>query len=61
MVAVVFVALWLPLVGWLLAIEAMDHPGRPQTIMDYIGFYLGSTVFVAIPSAVAILILKNRT
>ena len=49
LVAMVFVALWLPLSRWLLALEAIDRPSKPQTGTEFVGFYLGSTVLVGLP------------
>ncbi|QDU90496.1 hypothetical protein Pla175_39010 [Pirellulimonas nuda] len=45
----VFVALWVPISNWLLALEAMDHPTTPQTTLDYVGFYVGSIAIVGFP------------
>lgn len=49
LVAMIFVAIWLPLTRWLLALEAMDHPNKPQTAADFVGFYLGSTLLAGLP------------
>ena len=59
LVTMVFVALWLPLSRWLLALEAKDHPTKPQTTADFIGFYLGSLALIVIPM-VLILAVKGR-
>lgn len=60
LVAMGFVTLWLPLSKWLLALEAMDHPNKPQTIADFIGFYLGSITLVGLPSVWIAVCMKNR-
>ena len=54
LVTMVFVALWLPLSRWLLALEAKDHPTKPQTTADFIGFYLGSLALIVIPCVLLI-------
>ena len=51
MVVMTMVALWLPLSSWLLAWEALDHPNKPHSTADFIGFYLGSLTAVGFPLA----------
>jgi hypothetical protein len=51
--AMAFVAIWLPLSRWLLALEARDHPQKPQEWYDVVAFYLGSTVLAIIPIVAA--------
>ena len=60
LIAMTFVALWLPLSKWLLALEAMDHPNKPQSTADFIGFYLGSITLLSIPLAWIAGRMKNR-
>ena len=61
LVAMTFVALWLPLSRSLLALEALDHPNKPQTTADFVGFYLGSITLVGLPLAWIALCMKNRS
>jgi hypothetical protein len=61
LVAMTLVALWLSLSRWLLALEAMDHPNKPQTNSDFVGFYLGSTTLVGLPMAWIALRMKSRS
>lgn len=58
--AMTFVALWVPLSKWLLALEALDHPQKPQTVYDFVGFYLGSLSLVGLLVWVAVF-MKKRT
>jgi hypothetical protein len=51
--AMVFVALWIPLSQGLLALEAKDHPWKPQETIDFIAFYLGSAAFACVPIIIA--------
>jgi hypothetical protein len=54
------VAVSLPLAKWLLALEASDHPNKPQTTADFVGFYLGSITLVALPLVGIVLLLKRK-
>ena len=58
--AMAFVALWAPLAQWLLALEAQDHPGKPQTTIDVVAFWLGSTTIAGIPIVVAWIVVHAR-
>lgn len=60
LLATLFVAIWLPTARALLAWEAIDHPAKPQTVLDYLGFYLGTITLVAIPFGLVALWLKGR-
>jgi hypothetical protein len=58
--AMVLVALWAPLSKWLSALEAKDHPQKPQETLDVIAFYIGSTAIILIPLAMAWIIMDAR-
>ena len=60
LVAMALVALSLPLSKWLLELEAMDHPNKPQTTADFVGFYLGSLSIVGIPTACLSIFIKKQ-
>ena len=60
MVVMVFVACWVPISMWLLALEAMDHRQIPQTTMDVVCFYVGSITFVGIPFVAIVWSIERR-
>ena len=55
------VALWVPLSQWLLALEAKDHPRKPQEAIDVICFYLGTAPIVCIPVVIAWIVVRKRS
>jgi hypothetical protein len=59
LVAMVFVALWIPLSQGLLALEAQDHPWKPQEAVDVIAFYLGSAGFACVPIIIAWIVVRE--
>lgn len=60
LVAMAFVACWVPTSKWLLALEAMDHPDKPQTTFDVACFYLGSITIVGIPFVAIVCFIEHR-
>ena len=60
MVLMVFVGPWVQLSKWLLALEAQDHPLKPQTTADFIGFYLGSLPIAFLPLYIAWIVVAIR-
>jgi hypothetical protein len=58
--AMVFCGSWLQLSRWLLALEAQDHPLKPQTAADFIGFYVGSAPLAFIPFMIAWIVVAIR-
>ena len=58
--AQVFVALWVPLSRWLLALEAKDHPLKPQTAEEFIAFWLASALVAFLPFMFAWIVVANR-
>ena len=48
LLAMTVVAVCFPLCRWLLEIEANDHPNKPHTIADFIGFYTASLMFIVV-------------
>jgi hypothetical protein len=41
-----FLAMWMPLSQGLLALEAKDHPAKPQSALDVVGFYAGTATML---------------
>jgi hypothetical protein len=59
LVAMVFVGLWLQLAQWLLAL-AQDHPLKPQSTADFIGFYVDSLPIAFLPWMIAWVVVAIR-
>jgi hypothetical protein len=60
LVVMAFVACWVPISKWLLALEARDHPRIPQTTFDVVCFYLGSITIVGIPFVAVVWFIEHR-
>jgi hypothetical protein len=58
--AMAFVALWAPLSQSLLALEALDHPQRPQTALEKGAFWIGSAPIAGAPLAIAWIVTATR-
>jgi hypothetical protein len=57
---IALVALWVPLSQWLLALEAQDHPRKPQEAIDVICFYLGTAPIVCLLAVIAGIVVRKR-
>jgi hypothetical protein len=60
LVVMVLVGLGVQLAKWLLALEAQDHPLKPQTAADFIGFYGASLTIAFLPVYVAWIVAALR-
>jgi hypothetical protein len=58
--AMAFVALWLPLSRGLLALEAQDHPSKPQGAVDVVAFYAGSATLVGAVMVIPWIVICER-